>query len=810
MKSDFTKHSAEDEDQARSDLFRTAQLPFLGFAVLVVALTLWTARPGTLSAQSGPSRYLNPVDCVAAEDGGTAYVALAGTSQVAVVDLESESVRAHWPLPGSPTGLALSPDGRLLAVTMGIEQGGLALLDTADGSLEGRFDAGFSPCSPVFLERGDGIAVCNRFSDSAGFYSPEGRLLGEVEVTREPVDAVLSVDGARLFVGCLLPAQPADSAHIATTIEVVDVAAREVEKVIELPNGATSLRGMALSPDGTRLFATHVIGHHQVPTNQLERGWMNANALTVVDAEEAERLDTVLLDDPMRGAANSWGVGLTADGQTLAVAHAGTHEISRIPLAALLKTVGTVRPRGIYHVEASVEESGRITVKVNGSVVCSATDTEFSGGTVGFYNWWNDTSFYDNVTVRGLEYGKELMSDNFNDGNLSGWKTGDDNWSVEEGELKHGKGVNDGIAWWDGEGSGDWSGYNVIADLRSLDDDGIGVLFCFQDAKNHYRFQMNEEDGFRRLEKVAGGEATTLDEVAEGYVKGVEPITYPERHLVRELTTMSRCGRQRITMPGEGPRTLAMAGSKALVNEYFSGKLAVVDLSEPDRRTIVPREISLGREPEMNTVRHGELRFNDARLCYQGWQSCATCHPDGRVDALNWDLLNDGIGNSKQTKSMLAAHATPPAMALGVRARAEVAVRAGIRYIQFAPVHEEDAEAMDAYLKTLQAVPSPHLADGELSERARRGREIYERAGCAECHSGEYYTDGKSYEMSHATGMDAGRVFDTPGLVEIWRTAPYLYDGRAPTMEEALKIHGDTEPLSEEDLKALAEYVLSL
>ena len=71
------------------------------------------------------------------------------------------------------------------------------------------------------------------------------------------------------------------------------------------------------------------------------------------------------------------------------------------------------------------------------------------------------------------------------------------------------------------------------------------------------------------------------------------------------------------------------------------------------------REIDLGRRAEPSLARRGEQYFNDATLCYQQWQSCATCHPDGRADALYWDLLNDGVGNTKNTKSLLMAALTP-------------------------------------------------------------------------------------------------------------------------------------------------------
>jgi hypothetical protein len=78
----------------------------------------------------------------------------------------------------------------------------------------------------------------------------------------------------------------------------------------------------------------------------------------------------------------------------------------------------------------------------------------------------------------------------------------------------------------------------------------------------------------------------------------------------------------------------------------------------------------------MPLARKGEFYFHDAGICYQGWQSCASCHPgDARANGLNWDLLNDGIGNPKNTKSLLLTYQTPPAMWLGVRETAETADR---------------------------------------------------------------------------------------------------------------------------------------
>ena len=64
--------------------------------------------------------------------------------------------------------------------------------------------------------------------------------------------------------------------------------------------------------------------------------------------------------------------------------------------------------------------------------------------------------------------------------------------------------------------------------------------------------------------------------------------------------------------------------------------------------------------------------------------------------------------------------------------------------------------------------------------------------------------------------MHKNDSFDTPTLSEVWRTAPYLYDGRAKTMKEVFvefnpeDKHGRTSFLSDKELDCLLEYVLSL
>lgn len=270
----------------------------------------------------------------------------------------------------------------------------------------------------------------------------------------------------------------------------------------------------------------------------------------------------------------------------------------------------------------------------------------------------------------------------------------------------------------------------------------------------------------------------------------------------------------RLALPGHGPRGVAMSpdGATVAVALYYSGQLALVDAKSNALRTV-----SLGAQAAESETRKGDRLFHDGRLSFQGWLSCASCHPDARADGFNWDLLNDGMGNPKNSRSMLWSDRTPPMMSLGVREDMEHAVAAGFKFILFRQPGPGETEAVVTYLKTLAPAPSPYLVGGKLSAKAEKGKAVFDKAGCAACHPGPLFTDLKTYDVGTSHEADrAEKKFDTPTLVELWRTAPYLHDGAAATLREVFKEHnpkdqhGNTSKLSDDDLGALIEYLLSL
>ena len=150
----------------------------------------------------------------------------------------------------------------------------------------------------------------------------------EVKVLREPKSSILDPNGKYLFVTNYLPQQRADIDTVAACVSVIDLKSFHKVRDIQLANGSNALRGMALSPDGRYLLITHNLGRFQVPTSQLQQGWMNTSAISIVNLETLKFEAAVLLDEPERGAAGIWDVKC-ADNK-IVISHSGTHDISVI------------------------------------------------------------------------------------------------------------------------------------------------------------------------------------------------------------------------------------------------------------------------------------------------------------------------------------------------------------------------------------------------------------------------------------------------------------------------------------------------
>jgi cytochrome c peroxidase len=224
--------------------------------------------------------------------------------------------------------------------------------------------------------------------------------------------------------------------------------------------------------------------------------------------------------------------------------------------------------------------------------------------------------------------------------------------------------------------------------------------------------------------------------------------------------------------------------------------------------------------------------FHSARITFQRQFSCHSCHPDGHVNGLTFDIEPDGIGISPVDNRTLRGildtapfkwEGTNPSLAH------ECGPRLAVFFTRIQPFTPVELSALVTYISHISRPPNRYRPLGvELTPAQRRGRDIFYRTQkntgeeipvenrCSTCHSGPMFTDRRVHNVGTLMQYDRTGLFETPHLNNIYDSAPYLHNGITPTLEEIwtrynpYDRHGVTNDMTKDQLNDLIEFLKTL
>jgi DNA-binding beta-propeller fold protein YncE/cytochrome c1 len=307
---------------------------------------------------------------------------------------------------------------------------------------------------------------------------------------------------------------------------------------------------------------------------------------------------------------------------------------------------------------------------------------------------------------------------------------------------------------------------------------------------------------------------------------------------------------------GEFPRASVLApNGRLFVQGALSRDVLVYDMSAlledfdgstPGLLATIPAVAAEKLPPQ---ILAGKKIFHDAsdiRMDDEGYISCGSCHfegiDDGRVydfstrgeglrntiallgrrgaeqGRLNWSGTLDEVQDfENQMRELFGGKGFMPddVFHVGTRDQPLGDPKAGL---------SPELDALAAYVGSLDHVnPSPYRnPDGSLTADGVAGKALFGKLGCDFCHGGPDFTDsarGLIHDVGTITplsGQHAGGPlfgFDTPTLLGVWETPPYLHDGSAATLRDVLTtknpndLHGFVSSLSSHEVDQLVAYV---
>ena len=253
-------------------------------------------------------------------------------------------------------------------------------------------------------------------------------------------------------------------------------------------------------------------------------------------------------------------------------------------------------------------------------------------------------------------------------------------------------------------------------------------------------------------------------------------------------------------------------------------------------------------DPMPASIRLGQQLFFSANsdevpITTNHWVSCATCHIEGRSDAVTW-LFAQGPRDTPTNAGGM--NGTGFLFRTADRNKVQdywhtINIEQGGHFNPSDPLLSPLLDAIASYVNGGLPAPIPPTTD---PTKVAAGLALFssQDVGCIGCHAGPRHTDSGTGNptldlagtvLLHDVGTcvttglfpdvahedvngdpRAACMFDTPSLTGVYDSAPYLHDGSAATLRDVLiqtRGHmGNTSALSDADLDNLVEYLKSL
>ena len=250
--------------------------------------------------------------------------------------------------------------------------------------------------------------------------------------------------------------------------------------------------------------------------------------------------------------------------------------------------------------------------------------------------------------------------------------------------------------------------------------------------------------------------------------------------------------------------------------------------------------VRVTENPLGDEILRGKRLFYSALMpmASRRWIACSSCHPDSDADGRTWQNP-EGLRNTPPLVGLAWTHPQHWSADRDETQDFEHTIRGLLmqgRGLINGPVADSlgppnkgrsrDLDAMAAYTNSHTVPLSPHAKSG-LSEAAKRGRVVFfaKETACATCHSGPFFTDSNPATKPTLHDVNTGRSdpsekmpvkYDTPTLLGVYRSAPYLHDGSAKTLRDLLTTsnagdkHGQTSHLKPQQIDDLIEFLKAL
>ncbi|MCG8306493.1 MAG: c-type cytochrome [Cytophagales bacterium] len=293
-----------------------------------VSCHVYPERDGLLANMLNED-YLSPLNAAVSEDGSRLYVIAQDADLLIEVDLNSREVLSNTKVGRRPHSAILTRDQKTAVVTNQWANN-IYFIDLKTKEITDSVPVGGGPAGMDLSVDGNLLYVANTYTNNISVVD----LRTKQEIRRlhggnYPTSVAASPNDDFVFVASQRTVPIEFRTEPMTEVTILNASSQRVSER-KYFNSAHIMENVTVSPSGDMAVATMVRPKNNVPSAQIERGWMINHGIGVIlkDGRTAQ----LLLDEPNAFYPDPYDIVIHPDGKRAYVSHSGVDMVSVVNL----------------------------------------------------------------------------------------------------------------------------------------------------------------------------------------------------------------------------------------------------------------------------------------------------------------------------------------------------------------------------------------------------------------------------------------------------------------------------------------------
>ena len=275
------------------------------------------------------SDYYSPFNLTVDQNNKWAYVVAQDTDELLVVDLETKVVVTKIKVGQHPHSVILDQTGKKAYVSNEwsdyVSVIDLALLEVVD-----IIPAGNGPAGIILDQNETHLYVVNAYgSDVSVIELKSKKEVRRLTAGNNPTGIAISPQGEEILVTGRRANMAAYDETLITELTLINTQTqRALKKNVE---SAYLMENAAYTPEGDLAMVTLIRPKNQIPSVQVEGGWMMTHGIGVIERGKDGEIIQFLLDEPNAYYPDPFDIVITPDGKKAFVSSSGVDMISVLP-----------------------------------------------------------------------------------------------------------------------------------------------------------------------------------------------------------------------------------------------------------------------------------------------------------------------------------------------------------------------------------------------------------------------------------------------------------------------------------------------